>query len=264
MGGAVAAHAHGCLPTKWEVRSPHMAVCQPNQWCRHRTGLFTHRMDGAITAHGCLPTELDAERDCSPSERMVQSPHMAVCKPNWWWGHRTELFAHRTGSAVTTHGCFLTEWVVQSPHGAVYPPNGWCSHSMRLSPTEWVVWSLHMAGSPTKRVVRSPHMADSPTKWVVQPLHMGGAVTAHDCFPTERVVRSQHEAVRPQNRWCGHQTGMFAHCTGGAVTAHGCLQTAPCGECTTRSVSKQPCVVITPSVRWANSPVRCPRHPFSG
>lgn len=64
-----------------------MALCPPNEWCGHCTGLFAHRTGGAITPHGCLPTK-----------RVVRPP--------------SRVFTHQMGGAVTTPGCSPTQQVV--------------------------------------------------------------------------------------------------------------------------------------------------------
>ena len=122
------------------MQSRYMAVCPPNGWCGHCTGLFAHPTGCVVTAHGCLSTKqvmwslhravrppggmvtahgcFSNERvmrsphwtDCLPTKRVVWSQHEAVRPPNRWCGHQTGLFVHGMGGAVTMHGCLLTEW----------------------------------------------------------------------------------------------------------------------------------------------------------
>ena len=155
------------------VRSPHLAVCQPNQWCRDRTALF------------------------APTERVVRSPN-GLCSqcmglfahqtggvrgcshPNGRCGHCTRLFAHLTGGAVTAHGCLSTVLVVQSPYRTVCPPNE-CSHSTRL-----LAHDGRTVGAATKRGCSSTEQHIQRTWYCSH----SERVVQHGCLLTERVVRS--------------------------------------------------------------------------
>ena len=129
-----------------------VTVRPPNEWCGHRMGLFAHRTGGADILTGLFAHRTggaDTERDCSPTEWVVRSPHCD--HRTWLFANGTGLFAQRTNDAIIAHDCLPTkpdtEQMVRSPHMAVYQPNRWCGHRARLR------------CSPTERVVRSPHMA---------------------------------------------------------------------------------------------------------
>ena len=149
----------GSADTERMVRLPNMTVHPPNGQCSHQTGLFAQQTSGALTAHGC-----------SPTEQVVQSPHLAV---RLWSLHMA--VPHRTVRSPYMAVCLLNR--------SVCPPNGWCSTAHGCLLTEWVVQSLYMA---------------------VCSLQTGGAATVRGCLP--QLGGAETYTVRPQNRRCSHCT----------------------------------------------------------